>query len=140
MNQAMIDNLLSGLFGAIIVTAFSALVQWRFILRSKREAVAVHIRKLRLKVELNTSDTNGVFDTFKEYKDLIEDSTYAYSCYVLWPPAIRKAIAAYCGYAENHPYRSVYIMPENKNEFLERIDKLERALRIADFPGRHERR
>ena len=134
-----IDNLLSGLVGAAGVTILTAIVQWRFTLRKQRQEVAGHLRKLRRRVELDKLDTNGVFDAFKEYRDLIEDACYAYATYTLRPVKIQKAIAAFCGYANNHSYRTVNLMPGDRQEFLDRIDSLEAKLGIEDIPGRSPR-
>jgi hypothetical protein len=136
----MIENLLSGLFGALIVTVLSAFVQWRFILRTKREEVAVHIRKLRQKIELRDLNTNDVFDAFKEFRDRIEDGCHAYAVFTLRPSQIFRAIDSFVGYADSHPYKTVHKMPSDRQEFLDRIDALESALSIYDYANRMHRK
>ena len=98
------------------------------------------LRKLRRRVELENLDMNGVFDVFKEYRDSVEDGVHAYSCYVFRPASLKEAIAAYCGYAEDHPYRTINLMPNDRHEFLDRIDALEKALDIKDSPTRRRRK
>jgi hypothetical protein len=138
--NSLILNLCSGLIGAILGAAIVVFVEWRFAVRTKREDIAKVLRKVRRKVELDRLDMNGCFAVFKESRDQIEDAVSIYLCYLLRRTEVDEAIRVYCGYSKDHPFRSVNKMPVSREEFLDRLDLLEAAVRIRDSKTRQPRK